>query len=101
RFEQSGLGYSGIGARAAKPKRPRPSWNKIRACFGIAACEQRHIVAELDQLFDEPRDDTLSPPIELGGNTFGEWSNLGDPHLHSHLSARVGSSREDPAVIDC
>src|SRR5689334_13512507 len=73
-FEQSRLSSGGIRARTAKSQRSWPSRNKRRARLGIATCEQRHLMAELDQLFDEPRDDALGSAIELGGNTFGEGS---------------------------
>src|SRR4051812_9128419 len=99
-FEESRLSDERIRARTAKPKRPRPSRNKLGAGLGIATCEQRHLMTKLHQLFDEPRDDTFRTAIEFGWDTFGEWGKLCDPHFAFRLSAPLKVKRA-LCFIDC
>ena len=53
---------------------------KVSACLGVAACEERDLMAELDQLVNEPGDDPLGAAIKLRRNAFGQGSKLRDPH---------------------
>ena len=46
--------------------------------FAVAAGIERHIMAEIDQRFGEPPDDSFGPTVELGRNGFGQRRDLGD-----------------------
>jgi len=69
-----------IAAWTAKPKRARPDSVKPGARARVAAREQRHLMSELDEFVDKPGNDTFGAAIEIGRHTFGQWSNLSDPH---------------------
>ena len=56
RLKQGSCRGRGIGERPAQPKRAGPNRMQISARAGISAGEQGHLVAQADQLVDQPRD---------------------------------------------
>jgi hypothetical protein len=56
--------------------RPRPRRVELRRGAGVAAREQRHLVAERDQLVGELVDDALRAAIEFRRNGLDERSDL-------------------------
>ena len=54
RFQQKRAGQIRVGAGTAEAKRAGPHRMKLCARGRVAAREQRHPVAELDQLVDQP-----------------------------------------------
>jgi hypothetical protein len=61
RLQRHCLRYNRIDAGFSEPQSRRPYRNKRAAGYRITAGEQRHLVAQLDELFGQP-DTTLSVP---------------------------------------
>jgi hypothetical protein len=80
RLEQSGAGGRGIGGGPAEAERAGPDRMQIPTRAGISAGEQRHLVAQADELVDQPRDHPLCPAVKLGRNALGQGRDLGNPH---------------------
>ena len=69
-----------IAAGAVEAQRARRAGTQPRARLRIAAGEQRHVVAELDQLFGEIGDDALGAAIEPRRDALDQRRDLGDLH---------------------
>jgi hypothetical protein len=79
-FEQQGAGSVRIGPLPAQTERAGPYWVKLAACPGIAAREERDVVAELDQFVNQPGDYPLGAAVEFRRDAFGQGSELSDTH---------------------
>jgi hypothetical protein len=53
---------------------------KLAACLGIAARKKRDLMAERDQLVNQPGDHPLGAAIEFRRDAFGQGSELSDTH---------------------
>ena len=72
RLELNGACGRGIGGGPAEAERAGPDRMKIPARAGISAGEQGHLVAQADELVDQPRDYPLCPAVKLGRNALGQ-----------------------------
>ena len=63
--------------------------NDIGARDRVAACEQRHVVAESDELFREIGHYTLSAPVKSRGHAFNQRRNLRNLHQLGSVLKRV------------
>ena len=80
RLEESGARDCGIGNGPTEAERTGPDRMQLPARAGISAGEQGHLMAQADELVDQPRDHPLGPAVKLGRNAFGQRSDLGNPH---------------------
>ena len=55
-------------------------WRRGRPRHRVAAREERHLVAEANQLLGKIRDHALGAAVEPGRNAFGERGDLSDLH---------------------
>ena len=70
----------GIAHRVVVAQRTRPHRPQRGRCRRIAACKQRHLVAERDQLLGQPVDDPLGAAVLFRGDSFDQRRDLGDAH---------------------
>ena len=91
RFQQQSAGGVRVRPLSAQTERAGPHRVKLSVRPGIAAREERDVVAELDQLVDQPGDHPLGAAVELRGDAFGQGSKLGDTHrmLPAKLEGRA------------
>ncbi len=80
RLKQSGACDRRIGDRSAKPERAGPHRIQVAAGAGIFAREQGHLVAQADELVNQPGDYPLCRAVKLGRNALGQGRDLGNPH---------------------
>lgn len=80
RFDQQRTGRVRVDARAPETQGARPHRMQLSARPGIAAREQGHLMAELDQLVDQPSHNPFRTAVKFRGNAFGQRSDLDDPH---------------------
>ncbi len=71
---------NGVADRRVETQRLGAARHEVRRGDGVAAREQRHIVAQRDQFLGEIGDDALGAPIEPGRHAFDQRSNLRDFH---------------------
>ncbi len=69
-----------INAVRIKPQCFLAAWNETSVGEGVTTREQSDIVAESDQLFRQPGNDSLRAAIKPGRNALIEWCDLGDSH---------------------
>src|SRR3954467_9511166 len=69
---------------ASQSERTGPCRFEPRARRRIAAREQRHLMAKLDQLLGEIGNDPLGAAIQLRWAGFMEWRDLRYSHLSFH-----------------
>src|SRR5713226_10746843 len=79
-LEHGDLVGDGIAAAAVEAERARRAGMQPGARLRIAAGEERHRMAELDQLFGEIGDDALGAAIEPRRDALDQRRDLGDPH---------------------
>jgi hypothetical protein len=86
-LDQAGAeGIAGVGGQA---QGLGDATAQFGAALGIAAGEQHHLVATLDQFFGEIVDNPFCASIKVGWNTFPKWRNLGYSHrICSNRTAR-------------
>jgi len=80
RLKQSGACGRRIGGGPGEPERAGPDRMQLPARAGIPAGEQGHLMAQADELVDQPGDHPLCPAVKLGRNALGQRRDLGNPH---------------------
>ena len=74
--------HAAAGSAAGLPRRSARgqtgcSFPRVRE---FSAGEQGHLVAQTDELVDQPGDHPLCPAVKLGRNALGQRRDLGNPH---------------------
>ena len=83
------LGGRRIAVLRLEPEPAGMCRNQSRSGRRIAGREQCHVVTAPHQLFGQPRDDALGPPVEPRRDALEQWSNLSDPHGRRNDRARA------------
>jgi hypothetical protein len=81
RLQQHGAGGVWIDALPSETQGAGPHGMKLAFRSGVAAREQRDVVAKLDQLIHQPRHDPLRAAVELRRDAFGQRSKLSDAQM--------------------
>ena len=88
-FEQQHVRREGVADRRIEAQRARPCGFERRTGFGVAACEQRHIVAEVHERIGEVGHHALGAAVEFRGDCFVQRCNLCDSHNVTLLFMRA------------
>src|SRR5215469_5131693 len=85
-----------VADRAVEPEGLLRHWLELGRGHGIAAGEERHLMAERHEFFGQPGNHALGPPIEFRRDCLRQRCNLGNTHrdtsvqIHFEWEERAG-----------
>jgi hypothetical protein len=80
-LQQTSVCCDRVGSWPSEPKRPWPSRDQFGSRPGIATRKQRHVVSEINEFVDQPRNHAFRSAVQFWRDAFGERCDLGDSHV--------------------